>query len=163
MDSHPAVTAAIDALADADKDLTPVTAIIRDEIVASVIDGAMGRWIVFALPCGRDWVVTGTTYGAPRPAGPRADRTPNYLPLQRMGTRFRQDDTGSDGWYAVTGLAALDAVSVAVASELEESVVPIGEHGLAFTVVRASSTEDPIVYVHTSDGRRVSASLPQAG
>jgi hypothetical protein len=82
--------------------------------------------------------------------------------LARKGGRFHQVDDGT-GWFAVTGLAARDAVSVSVRSELEECVTPIGEDGVAFALVRARYADEPDVHVHTSDGRRVSATLRQAG
>jgi hypothetical protein len=170
---HPAVDVAVEALTSGvlalgDRDLRPVTAVVRDGMVAVLLYSERGLWVSFVRREDGQWVAPGMITGSPRPDGPRASHTPEYMPLQRKSTkRFalpRPDGTPqSEGWLAVTGLAALDAVSVSVTSELEESIMPIGEDGLAFTVVRARWTEEPDVYVHTSDGRRVSATLRQAG
>lgn len=159
---HPAIAVAIGVLTRGDRDLTPVTAIVRDEIVAVLVDGEVGRWIVFVQPLNDEWVAMGITFGSPKPAQPRADRTTDYLPLARKGGRFHQVDDGT-GWYAVIGLAARDAVSVSVRSELEESIMPISEAGVAFALVRARWREEPDVYVHTTGGQRFSATLRQAG
>ncbi|MGK8521944.1 hypothetical protein ACRS6B_10520 [Nocardia asteroides] len=69
--NHPAVAVALDALVPADRDLTSVSAIVRDEIAAVVIDGERGRYIVFVHPDGNRWTTHGTTFGAPRPTGLR--------------------------------------------------------------------------------------------
>ncbi|MBF6339424.1 hypothetical protein IU450_26530 [Nocardia abscessus] len=157
---HPAVTVAIDALAGADRDLTPVRVIVRDEIVAVLVDGERGRYVSFVRFEDEGWIAPGMIIGSPRPEGPRADRTPNHLPLQRKSTKLftlpNPDGTRRDeSWFAVTGLAARDAVHVSVTSELEERIAPIGSDGLAFAVVRARTSEDPRIYVQTCDGRRV--------
>ena len=53
---HPAVTVAIDALSGADRALTPVSVIVRDEVVAVLIDGERGRYVSFVrLDHGR-WI-----------------------------------------------------------------------------------------------------------
>lgn len=156
---HPAVSVAIDALTAADQGLIPVSAVVRAEIAAVVIDGAQGRYIVFVHPDGDQWTTRGTMFGAPRPAGPRPDRTMAWEPLQRLGTRFRShtaDRTG-EGWFAVIGRAALDAVSLSVASTLEEHSAPIGADGLALAVIRATGSEQPRITVTTLDGQRVTA------
>ncbi|MGK8510448.1 hypothetical protein ACRS5S_21180 [Nocardia asiatica] len=159
---HPAVTVAIAALSGADRALTPVSVIVREEIVAVLIDGERGRYVSFVrLDDGR-WIAPSMITGSPRPDGPRAERTPNHLPLHRKSAkRFtlpKPDGTRQDeSWFAVTGLAALDAVQVRVISELDERTTPISADGLAFAVVRARTSEDPRIYVHTRDGRRVAA------
>ncbi|MEV6320890.1 hypothetical protein AB0M45_06770 [Nocardia sp. NPDC051787] len=124
-----------------------------------MIDGSHGRYIVFVHPDGDHWATHGTTFGAARPTEPRHEHTPNWEPLQRLGTRFRSAtaDRSGEGWFAVLGLAAHDAVSLSVASSLEEHVAPIGEDGLAFAVIRAYGSDMPHVTVNTRDGRRVSA------
>ncbi|WP_174186010.1 hypothetical protein [Nocardia barduliensis] len=155
--NHPAVSVALDALTAADRDLTPISAIVRDEIAAVVVDGERGRYIVFVHPDGDQWATHGTTFGAPRPSGPRHTHTLAWEPLQRRGARFRSataDRTGA-GWFAVIGRAAQDAVFLSVASSLEEQITAIGADGLAFAVVRATGSEEPRVTVTTSDGRRV--------
>ncbi|MGV9723414.1 hypothetical protein [Nocardia beijingensis] len=154
---HPAVTVALDALAAADQDLTLVGAVVRDDLVAVVIDGDQGRYIVFVHPDGDQWTTRGTVIGAPRPVGSRHDRTPAWEALQRRGTRFRSEtaDPSGPGWFAVIGRAARDAVTLSVTSTLEECVVPIGADGLAFAVVRAHGSETPQVTVTTRDGRVV--------
>ncbi|WP_280300237.1 hypothetical protein [Nocardia abscessus] len=156
---HPAVSVAMNTLTAADQGLTPVSAVVRAEIAAVVIDGDQGRYIVFVHPDGDQWAAHGTSFGAPRPAGPRHERTPAWEPLQRLGIRFRSataDRTG-EGWFAVIGRAAQDAVSLSVASSLEEQVAAIGADGLAFAVVRAIDSEQPCVTVTTRDGQRVTA------
>ncbi|MEU2035307.1 hypothetical protein [Nocardia amamiensis] len=159
---HPAVTVAIDALSGADRGLTPVSVIVRDEIVAVLIDGERGRYVSFVrLEHGR-WIAPSMITGSPRPNAPRADRTPNHQPLHRKSAKLftlpNPDGTPQDeSWFAVTGLAALDAVQVSVTSELDEQTAPISTDGLAFAVVRARTSEDPRIYVHTRDGRRVPA------
>ncbi|WP_063043021.1 hypothetical protein [Nocardia pseudovaccinii] len=155
---HPAVTVAIDALTGADRDLVPVSAIVRDDIAAVVIDGEQGRWIVFAHPGGGQWATSGITYGAPRPTGPRADSTAPHQPLQRLSTRFRAGADGEPGWFAVIGQAANDAVSVSVVSTVEERTEPLDANGLAFVIVRCGAEERPPVTVNTRDGRQVVAS-----
>ncbi|MEU2042545.1 hypothetical protein [Nocardia niwae] len=153
---HPVVAVALDALVAADRGLTPISAIVRDEIAAVVIDGERGRYIVFAHPDGDQWTTHGTTFGAPRPSGPRHAHTLPWEPLQRLGARFRSataDRTG-EGWFAVIGRAAQDAMSLSVVSCMEEQVVAIGADGLAFAVVRAIGSEQPRVTVITRDGRR---------
>ncbi|MEV6337129.1 hypothetical protein AB0M12_20700 [Nocardia vinacea] len=161
MDSlnHPAVTVALDALADADRDLFPVSVLVREDLVAVVIDGGRGRYIVFVHPDGDSWDTHGITFGASRPEGPREDRTSAHQPLQRYGTRFRSESADRDGvgWFAVIGRAAHDAESVRVVSTLEERVASIGADGLAFAVVRATGGEKPQVSVNTRDGRWVPA------
>jgi hypothetical protein len=165
---HPAVAVAVAALTVADPDPRPVAAIIRDDTVAVLVDCEQGRCAVFVQLRDGHWVAPGMIIGSTRPDKPRADRTPDYMPLHRKSTkRFAHpsaDGTPQDeGWFAVTGLAAHDAVSVSVRSELDDSITPISEDGLAFAIVRARWTEEPDVYVHTSDGRRVSATLRLAG
>ncbi|MGK8487461.1 hypothetical protein [Nocardia asiatica] len=154
---HPAVSVAIDALTAADQGLTPVTAVVRAELAAVVIDGDQGRYIVFVHPDGDLWTTHGTTFGAPRPSGLRHAHTLAWEPLQRLGARFRSAtaDRNGVGWFAVIGRAAQDAVSLSVASSLEEQEVAIGADGLAFAVVRATGCEQPHVTVATRDGRRV--------
>ncbi len=155
--NHPAVAVALDALVAADRDLTSVSAIVRDEIAAVVVDGDQGRYIVFVHPDGDRWTTHGTTFGAPRPSGLRHAHTLAWEPLQRLAARFRSAtaDRNGVGWFAVIGRAAQDAVSLSVASSLEEQVVAIGADGLAFAVVRATGSEQPRVTVATRDGRRV--------
>ncbi|MEV5835017.1 hypothetical protein [Nocardia sp. NPDC052112] len=155
LEQHPAVAVATRALAGHDRDLSPVTAVIRDDVAAVLIDGVQGRWIVFADPRDGEWFVEGTTFGAPRPAGPRSDRSPDHMPLQRLRIRFHS--AGGEGWLAVTGLAAYDAVSVSVASGLDEAVASVTDDGLVFAVIRARADDDPSVFVNTRDGRRISA------
>lgn len=152
---HPAVAVAVGALTD--HGLTPVTAVVRDDVVVVVVDGEAGRWIVLAQHVEDSWRVgPGTIFGTTRPDTARDVRTPEYLPLQRLGTRFRAvSDT--EGWFAVTGLAADDATSVTVTSSLEEHTSPVTADGVALTVVRATSTEQPRIYVHTTDGRKIAA------
>ncbi|WP_067469267.1 hypothetical protein [Nocardia amamiensis] len=154
---HPAVTVALDALADADRDLTPVSVVIRDDIAAVVIDGNQGRYIVFVHPDGDQWATHGTMFGAPRPSGPRNDRTSSWEPLQRLGTRFRSAnaDQSGEGWFAVIGRAAHDAVCLTVSSSLEKQVVPIAADGLAFAVIRAYGSDEPHITVTTRDGRAI--------
>ncbi|MBF6301952.1 hypothetical protein IU459_31055 [Nocardia amamiensis] len=156
---HPAVAVALDALADADRDLTAVSVVVRDDIAAVVIDGNQGRYIVFVHPDGDQWATHGTMFGAPRPSGPRNDRTSSWEPLQRLGTRFRSvtADESSEGWFAVIGRAAHDAVSLTVSSSLEKHVAPIGADGLAFAVIRAYGSEEPHITVTTRDGRAITA------
>src|SRR2546427_7052327 len=128
MDSlnHPAVTVALNALTDADRDLLPVSVLVREDLVAVVIDGGRGRYIVFVHPHGDSWQTHGITFGASRPEGPREDHTGAYQPLQRYGTRFRSESADRDGtgWFAVIGRAARDAESVRVVSTLEDRVAP---------------------------------------
>ncbi|MEV6428760.1 hypothetical protein [Nocardia sp. NPDC051463] len=157
LEQHPAVAVATRALTGSDRDLNPVTAVIRDDVAAVLIDGAQGRWIVFADPRGGEWFVEGTTFGAPRPAGPRSDRSPDNMPLQRLRIRFHSDSKGDGGWLAMTGLAAHDAVSVSMGSGLDEAVASVTDDGLVFAVIRARVDDDPSVYVNTRDGRRISA------
>lgn len=154
---HPAVSVALDALAAADSSLAPISVIVREEIVAVLVDGDRGRYIVFVHPDGDQWVTRGTMFGVPRPSGPRHEHTPAWEALQRLGTRFRSAtaDRFGDGWYAVIGRAAHDAVSLSVTSSFEEWVVPIGADGLAFAVIRATGSETPRVTVTTRDGRAV--------
>jgi hypothetical protein len=158
MDSldHPAVSVAIDALTAADQGLTPVSAVVRAEIAAVVIDGDQGRYIVFVHSDGDQWTTRGTMFGAPRPAGLRHNHTMAWEPLERLGTRFRSQtaDRTGEGWFAVIGRAAQDAVSLSVASTLEEHSAPIG---LAFAVIRATGSEQPRITVTTRDGQRVTA------
>ncbi|MGW4090178.1 hypothetical protein ACWEH3_10035 [Nocardia sp. NPDC004718] len=156
---HPAVVVALDALAAADRDLAPVSAVVRDDLVAVVIDGHKGRYIAFVHPDGDQWTTRGTVIGAPRPVGPRHEHTPAWEALQRRGTRFRPEtaDPSGSGWFAVIGRAARDAVILSVTSTLDECVVPIGADGLAFAVVRALGSETPHVTVTTRDGRVVTA------
>ncbi|WP_039804827.1 hypothetical protein [Nocardia araoensis] len=156
---HPAVDTALDALAAADRELTPVSAVVRDDLVAVVIDGDQGRYVLFAHPDGDQWTTRGTVIGAPRPVGPRHEHTPAWEALQRRGTRFRSEtaDPSGPGWFAVIGRAARDAVILSVTSTLEKCVVPIGADGLAFAVVRAYGGETPRVTVTTRDGRVVTA------
>ncbi|WP_280244899.1 hypothetical protein [Nocardia abscessus] len=159
---HPAVTVAIDALSGADQALIPVGVIVRDEVVAVLIDGERARYVSFVrLDHGR-WIAPSMITGSPRPDGPRAERTPNYLPLHRKSAKLftlpNPDGTPRDeSWFAVTGRAALDAVRVSVTSELVEQSTPISTDGLAFAIVRARTSEDSRVYVRTRDGRRVAA------
>ncbi|WP_040865706.1 hypothetical protein [Nocardia exalbida] len=154
---HPAVSVALDALAAVDSSLAPINVVLREEIVAVLVDGDRGRYIVFVHPDGDQWKTRGTMFGAPRPSGPRHEHTPAWEALQRLGTRFRSAtaDRFGDGWYAVIGRAAHDAVSLSVTSSLEECVVPIGADGLAFAVIRATGSETPRVTVTTRDGRAI--------
>ncbi|WP_249644543.1 hypothetical protein [Nocardia sputi] len=159
---HAAVTVAIDALSGADRALTPVSVIVRDEVVAVLIDGERGRYVSFVRLDHGHWIAPSMITGSPRPDGPRAERTPNHRPLHRKSAKLftlpNPDGTPQDeSWFAVTGLAALDAVRVSVTSELDEQTTPISTDGLAFAIVRARTSEDPRVYVHTRDGRRVAA------
>ncbi|MEV0294571.1 hypothetical protein [Nocardia sp. NPDC050710] len=71
------------------------------------------------------------------------------------------DDDGrpqEQGWFAVTGQAAHDAVSLHIVGELEEHRSAVHADGLVFGMVRARAGEGPHVWVNTRDGRRVHAS-----
>lgn len=164
---HPAVGVAVGAMSGADNP-RPVAAIARGLTVAVLVYCDQGQCVVFVQFRDGRWVAPGMIGGSSRLDGPRANRTPDYMPLHRKSTKMfanpNADGTPQDeGWFAVTGLAALDAVSVSVCSTLEENVTPVGTDGLVFAIGRARWMEEPDVYVHTNDGRRVSATLRQAG
>ncbi|WP_216901622.1 hypothetical protein [Nocardia alni] len=82
------------------------------------------------------------------------------MPLQRLN-RKRFGSPDRDGtrpefvWFAVTGLAAEDATEIAIVVDGQETREPISDGGLAFAVARAHRGDEPHVFVHTTDGRRI--------
>ncbi|MGV9823466.1 hypothetical protein [Nocardia xishanensis] len=161
--SHPAAAVAVDALAGSDRNLVPVAVTERGDVGAVVVEGEKGRFTVIMEHHGTGFVAPGMIVGSYRSDQPRANRTPDQHPLQALSRKQFPVGTETDepGWVAVTGTAALDAVSIQVISSLEETTEPIGETGLAVAVVRARTDELPRVVVHTADGRAVPAFMGQ--
>ncbi|MGV9680758.1 hypothetical protein ACWDSJ_36270 [Nocardia sp. NPDC003482] len=157
----PAVAVAVDALRDADREFAPVGVIDRGGVVAVLVEGSMSRTMVFVQHRDDAWITLGSIVGSYRVDRPRATRTPDRMALSKMATKSATDPDGV-GWYAVTGLAAEDAESVTLTSELDQHTAPIDRRGRAFAVVRARPGERPTVTVRTRDGRTVSAGVARA-
>lgn len=165
--THPAVAVAQERVAGLDAefgvDFTPAAIqTIGDNAAAVVMDSSTARFIVIAEDKGDGWTAPAMTIGSPRPDGPRAARTPDDRPLNRM-SRKRSATLDDERqwpehvWYAVTGLAAEDATEISIVVDGREHREPIAEDGLAFVVARIQRDHEPEVYVHTQDGRRVIA------
>ncbi|GAA5047625.1 hypothetical protein [Nocardia callitridis] len=160
--THPAVAVAVDALAGADEDLTPVAAVERDDVVAVLVYGERSRTVVFVRDIDGVWTPPGIVIGSGRPNRARNEFTLAEQPIQRLTRKShaRPLPDGSPepiGWCAVTGIAARDAVGVAVSSSLEQQAATIEEDGLVFVVLRALTDETPQVVVHLADGRAIEA------
>ncbi|ATL69690.1 hypothetical protein [Nocardia terpenica] len=160
--THPAVAVAVDALTHADQDLIPVGVIDRGDTVAVLVDGAAARFTVFVQQHDHRWTVPARTLtGSARRDRTRDPITPERRALRNMSTTYFDPPTATEetGWFAVVGLAAEDAESVTVTSELDEHESPIHQSGLAFAVVRAHRGEHPRITVRTRDGRIAPADL----
>lgn len=165
--SHPAVAVAVDLMKDRfGGGFAPVGFVARDQIAAVVLDNADARFTIFVEDLDGRWTAPSYIGGASRPSRPRKAHTSDHCPLDKFSRKRFTPHASGEGrpdavWFAVTGLAALDAVSVSVISELDEQTAPVDENGLAFVVVRALPDEQPRVYVHTRDGRSVADAQPR--
>ncbi len=82
------------------------------------------------------------------------------MPLQRLnrkrfGSLDREGARSEFVWFAVTGLAAEDAMEISIVVDGQETREPIGDAGLAFALARVHRDDEPQVFVHTGDGRRI--------
>ncbi len=159
---HPAISVAQQRIADFEGDFTPTAIRTRDNIAAVVMDSEDARFVIIMESTDGAWKAPAIVIGSPPPAGPRAEHTPDYRPLQRL-SRKRSAQLDADlewpeySWFAVTGLAAEDATEISIAVDGSEYREPIGDNGLAFAIARVHRDSEPEVYVHTRDGRRVLA------
>lgn len=131
-------------------------------VAGVVLENAQARFVVIVENREGTWTAPGTVIGSPRPERPRAAVTPDHLPLQRMNCKLSgnvdaEGNWDGDVWFAVTGLAAVDAEAVSIVVDGQEYREPIGEDGLAFAIARIRTADEPTVIVHTRDGRRVKA------
>lgn len=163
--SHPAVAVATSAVAGCGGDTVPAGIIVRDNLAAVVVDSTEARFIVMMEGDGDTWTAQKYISGTARPNRERDAHTTDRNPLRSLarkpyGLRTASGERPEFGWLAVTGLAAEDAVSVSVTSELETQTTPVESDGLAFAVVRVRPDEKPSITVNTRDGRSVLVALP---
>lgn len=162
--SHPAIGAALDAIAESrfPGEFTPSSILLRDSAAAVVLDSDEARFVLFVEDRDGVWTAPSMITGGPVPEGPRLERTPDDWPLKRM-SRKKSGHPVVDGewpdecWFAVTGLAAEDATEIAIIVDGHEHHEPIGEDGLAFAIAWIRTAAEPTVIVHTRDGRAVRA------
>ncbi len=162
--SHPAIAVAVERMSEHGGDFTPVGALIRDEVVGVVLDSEEARAVLIIENHDGVWVPPSVTVGGSRPTEPRHPRTLDYEPLQRrnrkrVGTLDGDGNRSEYGWFAVTGLAAEDAEAISIVVDDHEHREPIGDDGLAFGLARVHRDQDPQVYVHTTDGRRINVRI----
>ncbi|MGQ4598684.1 hypothetical protein [Nocardia sp. R6R-6] len=156
---HPAVEIATRRVSDFDPGLTPVAAAVRAGMVAVVLESGDKRFTVHVEYRDGEWVAPNFVCGTPRRDRQREAVT-GHQPLCEQSRKWFHWPAGEQesdpvGWHSVTGIAALDAVAVSLTSTLESSTSPIGESGLAFTLVQGRWADKPVIGVHTRDGRTV--------
>lgn len=163
---HPAVAVAQERVAALDDefgtDFAPAAIRIMDNAAAVVMDSTNARFVIVVEDMDGVWTAPSMLTAAPIPEGPRAERTPDLRPLKQMsrkrsGWPVVKGQWPDQCWFAVTGLAALDATEIAVIVEGHEHREPIGADGLAFAIARIRTEQEPTVVVHTHDGRAVTA------
>lgn len=161
---HPAIAVAHEALGNFPGDFTVVAFLPHDNVAGVVLDSEQARVVVIVENTDGVWTAPGTIIGSPPPERPREPTTPDHLPLARMNRKRtgKVDAAGNwvgDAWYAVIGLAAEDATEISVVVDGREYREPVGDDGLAFAFARIHPDDEPVVYVHTRDGRTVRATL----
>ncbi|MQY20282.1 hypothetical protein [Nocardia macrotermitis] len=159
---HPAIPVAHEALGNFPGDFSVVAFLPHDNVAGVVMDSEQARAVVIVENTDGIWTAPGAIIGSPPPERPREPATPDHLPLARMNRKRtgQVDAAGNwvgDVWYAVTGLAAEDATEIAVIVGGHEYREPIGDGGLAFAFARIHAEDEPVVFVHTRDGRAVRA------
>lgn len=157
--THPAVAVAQERTAVLG-DFTAVAVRAREDIAAVLMDSAENRIIIIVENRDGTWTPPGMVTGTSRPAGPRATRTPDHLPLNRLSRkRYARLDVNGDrpeySWCAIAGLAAQDATEISIVADGRETREPVDDDGLAFALARVHRDHEPKVYVHTRDGRVV--------
>jgi len=152
--THPAVDVAVRRVAEHDAPASAAGAVVLDDAVAVLVDAQKARYVVFTEHSEGSWVAPDSLYGSAREATLREAATVDRRPLSRS-SRSRVRSGSGALWYALSGTAAEDAVTVEVVSQLGRAVVPVDADGLVFAVVPVRDSEKPSAIVHTRDGRAV--------
>ncbi len=156
--AHPAVEIARQRVIDFDPSLTPVAVATRPDVVAVLLQSDDKRFTVFVVDRAGEWIPPDYICGTPRRVRQREADT-GHRPLYNVSRSWfgwpSSDGDQEEGWFSVTGMAALDATELAITSTLESTVAPIDEAGLAFGIVRARRDDQPAVEIRTRDGRAV--------
>ncbi|WP_067663992.1 hypothetical protein [Nocardia miyunensis] len=159
---HPAVAVAQSRVAELDDGFgtgfAPTAIRVIDDAVAVTMDSTKARFIIIMEDIDGEWSAPSTLVGTTRPDGPRAERTPDHLPLKQMSRKRVPTLRAPDqSWFAVAGLAAQDAAEVSIVVDGHEYREPIDANGTAFAIVRIREGQEPTAFVHTRDGRAVKA------
>ncbi|WP_062982930.1 hypothetical protein [Nocardia anaemiae] len=154
--THPAVDVAVRRVSEHDAPASAVGAVVLGDAVAVLVDAQMARYVVFMDHSEGSWVAPDFLCGTARVSATRAAETVDHWPLS-PSSRSGGSSASGRRWYALSGTAAEDAVTVSVVSELGRADVPVGADGLVFAVVPVRDGEKPHVVVHTRDGRAVPA------
>ncbi len=165
--SHPAVDVAVDALTGSGGAARPVAAIERDGVVAVLAETPTIQAVVFVEHRDGEWTPPKLVNGHPRREIIRPATTGGIAPItrlcrKRVGPPVAPGATPEWTWFAATGTAAEDAVSVTITSSVDTHQVEVGADGLVFAVVRVNTDDEPAIVVRTRDGREVPVPTPLA-
>ncbi|MEV2222707.1 hypothetical protein AB0E01_22845 [Nocardia vinacea] len=153
--THPAVDVAVRRVCEYDAPASASGAVILDDEVAVLVDTQKARYVVFIEHSEGSWAAPDSLFGTAREAAAvREAVTVDRRPLSPP-SRSRVRSGSGALWYALSGTAAEDAVTVEVVSQLGRAVVPVDADGLVFAVVPVRDSEKPSATVHTRDGRAV--------
>ena len=154
---HPAVACAREAIASG-HEVQLVAALVRDDVVAVVMEGEEGRYVSLVERREGAWRAPEYLAGQRVSAAPRTTYTEPYDPLPQLTCTASMwpDAAGqqpSSAWFALLAVAGLDAVTVVTSSQLDECHEPIGPEGLVLHVLRVPTGTWPEITVTTLDGR----------
>ena len=158
-DLHPAEAVAREAFG-ARLDVEVVATLVRDEVVAVLLESEGGRFVSLVEHREGSWVAPEYLAGQRLPGAPRTTHTETHDPLPQLAcTESMWPDAAGQqpktAWFALTALAGLDAVMVETSSQLDECHEPITSDGLVFHMLRVPTGTWPEIAVTTVDGRRL--------